>query len=477
MAVLDESILINRYFEEIAQIPHGSYHEEGIADYIEQLAIEHELKYYRDEMNNIVIFKEASKGYEKHEPLMLQAHMDMVNEKNNDSDHDFDHDPLALYVEDGYLHAAMTTLGADDGYGVCYMLAILTDKALKHPPLECVFTVQEEVGLCGALGLDTSILKAKRMIGLDSETEGETCTSSSGGNDLTMVKQIIGEDNDSPVYVLEVKGLLGGHSGECIDKARGNANKLAARIMYHLLKEGIDIRLVEMTGGLKNNAIPRECRVAFASSSSYDLICQLLDAYENDIRQELANSDPDFKLDIYEDECDVCIRFQDSEAIISMMYLAINGLIEKSQVIPGLTTVSLNMGVVRTLDDCIQIEYSIRSPLQSIRQELSLQLELVASLYDGYVEVSNDYPGWDYDPHSVLREQLKAFYHKQTGQALREVATHGGLETGVFKGKIPELDIVTLGPNMADIHTPDERLELKSFYQTYQFLVAFLETL
>ena len=145
--------------------------------------------------------------------------------------------------------------------------------------------------------------------------------------------------------------------------------------------------------------------------------------------------------------------------------------------IPGLTTVSLNMGVVRTLDDCIQIEYSIRSPLQSIRQELSLQLELVASLYDGYVEVSNDYPGWDYDPHSVLREQLKAFYHKQTGQALREVATHGGLETGVFKGKIPELDIVTLGPNMADIHTPDERLELKSFYQTYQFLVAFLETL
>lgn len=477
MAVLDTSVSIFNFFEEIAKIPHGSYHEEGIADYVENIAYEHNLRCYRDEMNNIIIYKDASQGYEDHDPLILQAHMDMVNEKNNDSQHDFDNDPLDLYVEDGFLHARGTTLGADDGYGVCYMLAILTDDSLKHPALECVFTVQEEVGLFGAFGVNENKLSAKRMIGLDSETEGETCTSSSGGNDLVITKQITGEDNDSPVYVLEVKGLLGGHSGECIDKGRGNANKIAARVLYHFLKEGIDIRLVDITGGLKNNAIPRECTVAFASSSPFEVLYEMIQVYQNDIYKELEISDPGISITIHEDECPVCICAADSEAIISIMYLAPNGMIEKSQVIEGLTTVSLNMGVVRTHDDCITIDYSIRSPLQSIRTELSMQLELLASLYNGYVEVSGDYPGWDYDPHSRLRKQFKSFYHEYTGLELAEVATHGGLETGIFKGKIPELDIVTMGPNMSDIHTPDEKLEVKSFLRMYQLLVSFIETL
>lgn len=477
MAVLDTSILVNYYFEEIAKIPHGSYLEEGIADYIESIANQYQLKYYRDDMHNIVVYKKATKGYEDHEPLMLEAHMDMVNEKNNDSDHDFENDPLDLYVEDGFLHARGTTLGADDGYGVCYMLALLTDQTVKHPPLECVFTVQEEVGLCGALAFDATQLQSKRMIGLDSETEGETCTSSAGGNDLLITKPIRGEDNDSPVYVLEVKGLLGGHSGECIDKGRGNANKIAARILYHFLKAGKDIRLVEITGGLKNNAIPRECTVAFASSSSFEDLYQMVQTYETDIKKELEISDPNVSITIHEEECDVCICSQDSEAIISIMYLALNGMIEKSQAIEGLTTVSLNMGVVQTEDDCVTINYSIRSPLQSIREELSLQLELIASIYNAYVEVSNDYPGWDYDPDSLLRKQFKEFYQTHTGETLREVAIHGGLETGAFKGKIPDLDIITVGPNMADIHTPDERLDIESFVKTYQLLVAFIETL
>lgn len=477
MAVLDTDISIYNYFEEIAKIPHGSYQEERLADYIEGIAQANHFRYRRDEMNNIVIFKEASQGYEKHEPLLLQAHMDMVNEKNNESHHDFDSDPLELYVEDGFLCAHKTTLGADDGYGVCYMLAILTDPTLKHPPLECLFTVQEEVGLCGALAFDTSDLKAKRMIGLDSETEGETCTSSSGGNDLFITKPIHGENNDSPVYVLEVKGLLGGHSGECIDKSRGNANKLAARILYHCLKEGMDIRLVEITGGLKNNAIPRECIVAFASVTPFEMLYELIQSCEEDIRQELGENDPHMSISLHEEECDVCINSQDSEAIISIMYLAPNGLIEKSQIIDGLTTVSLNMGVVRTLDEAITIDYSIRSPLQSVREELSLQLELIASLYNAYVEVSGDYPGWDYDINSQMREKFKTFYNQYTGKKLKEVATHGGLETGVFKSKIPELDIITMGPNMSGIHTPDERLDIQSFLKTYELLISFLEIL
>lgn len=477
MAVLDTSILINYYFEEISKIPRGSYHEEGIADYVVSIAKEYGLTYQRDEMNNVIIFKDGTKGYEDHEPLLLEGHMDMVNEKNNDSDHDFDNDPLDLYVEDGFLHARGTTLGADDGYGVSYMLAILTDENIKHPPLECLFTVQEEVGLYGAMGVDTSCLKAKRMIGLDSETEGETCTSSSGGLDVLITRPIHGQDNDSPVYTLEVKGLQGGHSGECINKARGNANKLAARVLYHLLKEGIDIRLIEITGGLKNNAIPRECVVSFASDSDKEDIEIIIEQCYQDIKKELEINDPNVEINLYEEECDVCITAKDCEAIISFMYLAINGMIEQSQVIDGLTTLSLNMGVVRTLDDCITINYSVRSPLKSARDELANQLELLASLYNGYVEKSGDYPGWDYDPNSVLRKQFKEFYKEYTGQDLKEVATHGGLETGTLKGKIPELDIITMGPDMADIHTPDERLNIQSFERTFQLLIRFIETL
>ncbi len=477
MAVLDTNILINYYFEEISKIPRGSYNEEAIANYIVSIAEQYHLDYQRDEMNNVIVYKKATKGYEDHEALMLEAHMDMVNEKNNDSHHDFENDSLDLYVEDGFLHAKGTTLGADDGYGVCYMLAILTEKNIKHPPLECVFTVQEEVGLFGAFGIDASLLKAKRMIGLDSEKEGVTCTSSSGGVDVKITKPIHKQDNVSPVYTLEVKGLLGGHSGDCIHKARGNANKLAARVLYHMLRNGIDIRLIEINGGLKNNAIPRECIVSFASESIKEEIEEIVNSCYQDIKKELEISDPHVEIYLYEEECDYCIQSKDSEAIISIMYLAPNGMIEQSQVIPHLTTLSLNMGVVYTSDEEVIIDYSIRSPLKSARDELAMQLDMVASLFNGYTEKSGDYPGWDYDPHSLLRKQLKDFYKEYAHQELKEIATHGGLETGVFKGKIPELDIVTIGPNMADIHTPDERLDIQSFVDTFELLVKFIETL
>ena len=477
MRILDQSISIYRYFEDIAQIPHGSYQEEKIADYVEEFAKNHKLDYQRDEMHNIIIFKPASKGYEGHPTLMLQGHMDMVNEKNNDSQHDFDNDPLDLYIEDGYLSAHGTTLGADDGVAVAYMLAILDDATLKHPALECVFTVQEEVGLYGAAGLDMSAMQAEYMIGLDSETEGETCTSSSGGCDLLITKSVMGQGNTSPVYVLEVKGLLGGHSGACIHLGRGNANKIVARILMTLLKNGIDIRLIDVTGGLKNNAIPRECVVAFASDSDYQDIERIIYQTYDDIKQELRISEPDFQVYLSQDECDVCMTSQDSEQLIHIMYLCPNGMKEQSQVIDDLTILSLNMGVIRTHEDSVTIDYSIRSPIKSARDELVNQIEIIVLLFNGCIQVSGDYPGWDYDPNSKIRTLFKQFYKERTGQEVRKVATHGGLETGLFKGKKPHLDILTLGPNMEDIHTPDERLELESFLRTYEILVDFIATL
>ncbi len=477
MAVLDTNLMINKYFEDIAKIPHGSYHEEKIADYIEGIAMNYGLKYERDQMHNMIVFKDASKGYEKHETLMLQGHLDMVNEKNNDSDHDFENDSLDLYVEDGYLHARGTTLGADDGCGVCYMLAILTDNTLKHPPLECVFTVQEEVGLCGAMGIDTSSLNATRMIGLDSGHEGETCTTSSGGRDVVITKQIMGEDNQSSVYVLSVKGLLGGHSGSYIDKGRGNANKIVGRILYTLLQNGIDVRLIDITGGLKANAIPRECEAVFASENSYDDISAIVQECYRDIYKELEISDSGLEIILSQDECDVCICSKDSEAIITMMYLGLNGCIEKSQAIKDLTIASLNMAVIRTHDDYLTIHYSIRSPLESMRNELTNQLRTIAMLMNASVDVFNDYPGWDYDPNSKLRSQFKDFYYQYSQKELKETASHGGLETGIFKGKMKDLDIITMGPDMNDIHTPDERLNIASYVNTYQMLIQFLETL
>lgn len=477
MSVLDTNYLINNYFEEIAKIPHGSYHEENISNYLVNFAKEKHLKYYQDDMYNVIILKEASKGYEEHEPIILQSHMDMVCEKNKDCDHDFDNDPLDLYVENHYLHAKGTTLGADDGCGVCYMLALLSDKDLKHPPLECIFTVQEEVGLCGAFHLDTSVLKGKRMIGLDSETEGETCTSSSGGNDLMITKMISFEDNESPVYILNIKGLLGGHSGECINKSRGNANKIASRILYHLLKDNIDVKLVNIHGGLKNNAIPRECQVIFASNSNFDIINEHIMTYTNDIKNELMISDPNLTVTIQKGDSKQCINSFDSEAIINMMYLIPNGKLDESQTIPNLTTLSLNMGIVRTYENSLTIDISIRSPLESARNELCLQIEQISILFDAYIEVSNPYPGWDYDPDSKLREAFKEYYFNHTGNTLKEVATHGGLETGVWANKISGIDIITFGPNMSGIHTPDETLDLDSYQRCYEILYGFIETL
>ncbi|MCD7949393.1 MAG: beta-Ala-His dipeptidase [Erysipelotrichaceae bacterium] len=439
MSILDTNYLINYYFEEISKIPHGSYNEERISNYLVTFAKEHSLNFYQDDMFNVIIFKNASKGYENHEPLILQGHMDMVCEKNNDFHHDFVKDPLDLYVEGHYLHAKGTTLGADDGVGVCYMLALLSDENLKHPPLECIFTVQEEVGFCGAFHLDVSLLQGKRMIGLDNETEEETCTSSAGGNEIKIIKQVNFIENNSTAYYLNITGLIGGHSGECINMSRGNANKIASRILYHLLKDGIDIRLVKIHGGLKDNAIARECQVVFVSEANFETLDKYINTYVSDIKRELQNSDPNLVVSLQEYQADLCMNSIDSEAIINTMYLVPNGKLDESQLIPGLTTLSLNMGIVRTNDNNVTINISLRSPLSSSINELCLQIEQIALMYGAYVDASDPYPGWDYNSHSKLRTSFKEYYLKHTGKVLREVATHGGLETGVWAKKFQVL--------------------------------------
>ncbi|MCF0107258.1 MAG: beta-Ala-His dipeptidase [Holdemanella sp.] len=473
--MLNTDTLINYYFKQISNIPRGSFNEKGISDYLVQFAKEKKLKYIQDKLNNVIIFKDASAGYENHAPLMLQGHMDMVAEKELDSSHDFTCDPLELIVEGNVLHANRTTLGADDGCGLCYMLAILADDTLKHPPLECVFTVQEEVGLFGAFGLDMTVIKSKRMIGLDSGNEGTTCTTSSGGNDTILTKEIHREARDGKAYLVRVDGLLGGHSGGCIAMGRGNANILLARILYECLLEGIDLQVISINGGLKDNAICRSSEAKIICSSN--LLISTIQRMEKEIKEELYESDRDVFVEMKEIEKEACMTKKDTEDILSLLYSVPNGCLEMSQSIPDLPVLSLNLGILKTLEDKVILHFSIRSPLSSRRNTLSNKLICIGKAYGATGVCESDYPGWNYDPDSKMRNLLKTYFKETTGKDLIEMATHGGLETGIFKGKIKELDIVTLGPDMDDIHTPQERLYLDSYERVYKQLIGFIETL
>lgn len=474
---MENLLRIDYYFQEISRIPRGSCHEKAICDYIENFAINHHLRYVRDEMDNIIVYKKASTGYEDHDVIMLEGHMDMVCEKNNDSDHDFAHDPIELIEKDGFLWANQTTLGADDGVGVCYMLAVLEDETLKHPALECVFTVQEEIGLNGAMALKKEYFQATKMIGLDSGNEDVVTVSCSGGRRVVIRKAISYLQQTLPCYRLIVHGLQGGHSGSMINKEKGNANKIMARIYYHLLQNQVDFYLAGFTGGLKDNAIPRECISTFASPVEWKQLKQIVESCYQDIHDELLESDEGIKIDIETIEMtENVLSLKDSQDIISMMYLMPNGMVSQSLKMK-IPTVSLNMGVVLMDQSHFDIYYSIRSPMESAKNELSNQLELIGKQYEAIYIEENNYPGWKYEEHSALRKQYVEFVRAFEGKELKQEATHGGLETGILKGLLGNLDIITLGPDMFEIHTPHEHLDIASFHRCYDRLIHFLEIL
>lgn len=478
MNVLDHSIDCLKYFEEITRIPHGSYHEEKIADYVCEFAKNHGLEYFRDEMHNVIIYKDASPGYEDHAPVMLQGHLDMVNEKNNDSHHNFETDPLDLYIEDGWLHARGTTLGADDGVAIAYMLSILADNTHPHPALDCLFTVQEEVGLFGASNIKAKNIRARRMIGMDSGGEIVTAVSASGGRRTLVSKDVIFEDNQWPSYQLDITGLLGGHSGGCIALERGNANKLAIRILHDLQIQGINIKLIHLHGGLKENAIPRECTIKFASDANAEDIQKLVSTSASKISNELEFSDANFRATLKEIEvAPKSMPLETSKAIIRMIFLLPNGFKAKSMKIEGLTTVSLNLGVLRLENNVVTCFFSIRSPMKSAIEQLSNEIDEIAEIFNATTKHMADYPGWNYEEVSPMREKMREVIKDCFGKELIEHAGHGGLETGVFKGEIPDLDIVTFGPISKNAHTPDECLNLASFVKCYDVLLEFLKRL
>ncbi|AMC93339.1 aminoacyl-histidine dipeptidase [Erysipelothrix larvae] len=464
-------------FKQISEIPRASFDEERISNFIVDFGLRLGLETIQDEHFNVIIKKQATPGYEDVPTLLLQGHMDMVAEKNKSSNHDFSIDPLSLCVRDGHLWANNTTLGADDGVGVAYMLAILEDTQIHHPALECVFTVQEEVGLIGAENLDMSGLKSELMLGLDSGGENIVCVSSTGGVYSRLIAPIDYEATSYETLQISIRGLLGGHSGIDIDKEYGNALKIAGFILRRALDK-FEIRLVDIEGGLKVNAICRE--VDFEIALNNELIepfKQWIDSIIDELKFQFQFSDPGLEISISDGQSHRVLSKQSTQKIIDLLFMLPYGVIHKSMAIKDLVIASANIGKIALENNQLEILLSVRATQAFVLDNLMRQVQWITDNLGVQIDVTAHYPGWNYDKDSKLRKQLKDVFFELRGYEIVEEATHGGLELGIFKDKMPALDIVNIGPLMYDIHTPSEHLDLASFERTYEFILAFMKSL
>lgn len=473
MSVLDQNKTHHHYLEVLTTIPRGSHDEKKVSDYLVEFAKEHHLDYYQDDIYNVIIYKKASIGYEDHPAVMIQAHMDMVCEKNKGVEHDFTKDPIELVIDGDLLKANGTTLGADNGAGVAYMLAILSDDSIKHPALECVFTVQEETTMEGAMQLDSSKLSARRLINVDSEEENITTTSSCGGTDWHISGEVEFKDVNTKGYKLVINGLTGGHSGSMIHMEKGNSIQIAARMLYKLAcKENVQLSSLITPG--KVNAIPRECEAVFVCENDPS---EVINTEGNNISRELEFSDNGFKWELIPCDVEKAMCKCKTKNLLSLMYVLPNGMLHKCDAQNGLTVSSNNMGVARIENGKIMIEGSCRGGLTSYFMDTYEKIEALANVYGLEAGCENYYPCWDYMAHSPLRDIMARVHKEVYGKDIIMVGIHAGLECGIFKEKMPDLDIITLGPTMDDVHSPDENMSLSSFDSTFKFLVALVEAL
>ncbi|MBR0138181.1 MAG: beta-Ala-His dipeptidase [Erysipelotrichaceae bacterium] len=465
------------WFDQITKIPHPSFHEEKISNWLVQWAKDHNLKCKQDDMYNVIMYKPASEGYENSPVLGIQAHMDMVAEKNSDVEHDFLNDPLKTWVDDeGWLHATGTTLGADDGTGVSYMLAILEDDSLKHPPLEAIFTVQEEVGLIGALHLKKEDISAHRVISLDGGGEYITAISAAGGCNVLVTMSGEYSLNRNNTYRFKVDGLTGGHSGGQIHKEKGNAIKLLYRIIKEIGMKGVSFRFVDTYGGAKMNAIAREAWCILTTETPLVQLEQAAAKTVKDIKTELEFSDPDFAFHIEEiEKASEAMSEEDSKKIIDFIYLVPNGFRHRSMAIENLILTSLNFGILEVVDKSVKMTISIRSAIESGVSHLVETISVLGGYLGAEVTTDSAYPGWNYKEKSFLREKMNEVVKDMYGREIVTIAGHGGCECGVFCAMYEDMDIIGVGPNSANAHTPEEKLNLESFDRAYTLLVRIIE--
>ena len=472
------------YFEEICSIPHGSSNTKKISDYLVTFAREHDLRYIKDQSNNVIIFKDGTPGYEASAPVMLQGHMDMVCEKDKDCNIDFERDGLELVLKDGIISANGTTLGGDDGIAVAYALAILDSSDIPHPPLEAVFTVDEEIGMLGAAAIDCSPLKSKIMLNLDSEDEGYLLVSCAGG--VTAASHIpvsFIPAADKTLMSINISGLLGGHSGVEIDKNRANANILFGRILYTLNRK-LSFNLVSIEGGLKDNAIVKTAVAVIAvNESDIQTVKDCVSHLESLFKHEYVVSDPDIKVaaeitdSSFEAAANDMMDNISTNRVIAALVNMPYGIQGMSSNIEGLVESSLNLGILKTTDTEVVLSYCVRSSIASRKQEMLDKITSLTELLSGYVTLTGDYPAWEYRQDSPLRDLMKDIFTEQYEREPVIQALHAGVECGLFAGKIPDLDCVSFGPDMKDIHTTNESMDVESVKRTWEYTLEILKRL
>lgn len=481
-----------QFFEEICAIPHGSGNTEQIRDYLCAFAEEHGLEYRTDEAGNVIIYKPASPGYEDHETLIIQGHMDMVAVHDADADIDMSDHSLILRIDGDRVSAEHTSLGGDDGIAMAYAMAILASDDLAHPPLEVLITNDEETGMDGARGLDVSLLTGKRLLNIDSEEEGHLLAGCAGGARVHIKKEfLIFPLPRLTTYRIDITGCTGGHSGTEIHHGRANANILAGRILYELHRQA-EIQLVDIGGGVVDNAIPVSSHLVFALSDkglhgvSAEEVGRMVDAIRRGIMSEYAVTDPGLEISFTvcagENEkgkaiWSTVIDADDTGYIADLLMSLPNGVMTMSADVPGLVETSLNLGVMNLNKDTLCLQFAVRSSVASAKQSLTDKLSAVSSLAGADVEISGDYPGWKYAVESPLRDIMSTTYNRMYGHDPVVEAIHAGLECGFFADKIPGLDCVSIGPDMSDVHTTSESLSISSVARTWDYLCEVLKSL
>lgn len=467
------------HFKEISKIPRGSGNEKQISDYMLNFGRDLGLECIQDGALNVIIKKPASKGYEKAPIVIIQGHMDMVCEKNSDKIHDFTKDPIKLIVKGDYIYADKTTLGADDGIAMAYAMAILEDNTIEHPGLEVLITSDEESGMSGAMAVQAHYLNGKVVLNIDSEEEGKLLVSCAGGirTKSTLPIEWIDKEKNTKEYTLVIKGLKGGHSGTDINLGRGNSNKLMGRLLKEITN-GMKLKLVSLNGGSKNNAIPREATavVSINSKEEKKLIDLKTKVCEN-LKKEFSKKDSDLRIYLLEYENSAVKVFSDDTTakVINLLYMYPSGVNTVSSEIEGLTESSTNLGVVTTNKNDVEYDSGVRSSVFSLREEIVERNKCITEILGGTFTTNSGYPAWPYKTNSKIRDLCKEVYSKMYDKEPEIIAIHAGVECGILKEKLGDLDMISFGPDIIDMHTPNEHMSISSTWRCFEYLLEVLK--
>ncbi|MGM0641051.1 MAG: aminoacyl-histidine dipeptidase [Thermotogota bacterium] len=469
------------WFEELSKIPRCSKEEEKVSDWLVSFAKKRDLEYIQDEALNVIIRKPGTKGFENHDFVTLQGHMDMVCEKNLDTKHDFTKDPIKLRVEDDYIYATGTTLGADDGIAVAYQLALLDSNDIPHPPLEMLITSDEETGMGGANNLSPKNIKGKTLINIDSEEEGVFLVSCAGGMRDKIRLNIEWEKAKDELLPFKIKlgGLKGGHSGMEINKQRGNANKLMGRFLLDA-NDTMDFYIYSVNGGAKDNAIPREfVTKIMMKNKDLDEMEEKIKKWNEIFQKEyrVQDSNIDITISKISEEVKKVFSKTTTSKMITLLNLIPNGVLGMSSEIEDLVETSSNLGVVKTHEYSIEFDSATRSSVESKKQEVHHTARLVSEMIGAEIITSAPYPAWQYQPDSKIRDVFKKVYTEKFNKEPEIAAIHAGLECGLLSQKLDNVDMISFGPNMYDVHTPDEHISISSINRMWEFLKEVLKEL